>query len=122
MKIMPHVLFTAHMHKSMIISMDPLTRDVRPVNRVKPSTPIQTLTLGVSDLYEIIVPTCSYRMGVKDMGYGLAVIGNNLFQLIPLNCFFLFDIFQKKTCSGTRSSGRPNVSPNSSPTWQSFFS
>lgn len=25
---------------------------------------------------EIIVPTCSYRMGSKDMGYGVLTIGN----------------------------------------------
>ena len=24
---------------------------------------------------EILVPTCSYRMGVADMGYGVAIIG-----------------------------------------------
>ena len=27
-------------------------------------------------LHEIAVPTCSYRMGKEDVGYGAAVIGN----------------------------------------------
>ena len=28
-------------------------------------------------LHEIVIPTCSYRMGVPDMGYGFAVLGIN---------------------------------------------
>ena len=28
-----------------------------------------------NELHEIIVPTCNYRMGVPNMGYGAAVIG-----------------------------------------------
>ena len=37
---------------------------------------IYTLNLGVfSLLHEIVVPTCSYRMGVDNMGYGAALIG-----------------------------------------------
>lgn len=27
------------------------------------------------ELLEIVIPTCSYRMGVSDIGYGFAVIG-----------------------------------------------
>lgn len=29
----------------------------------------------VANYLEIIVPTCSYRMGVKMIGFGMAVIG-----------------------------------------------
>ena len=31
-----------------------------------------------NELHEIVVPTCSYRMGVPNMGYGAAVIGKCL--------------------------------------------
>lgn len=27
---------------------------------------------------EIVVPTCSYRMGVAEMGFGVTLIGNSL--------------------------------------------
>lgn len=38
------------------------------------------LTFNLSDvlhLYELVIPTCSYRMGVPSMGYGAAVISKN---------------------------------------------
>lgn len=37
-----------------------------------------TVKLDLNDetvLYEITIPTCSYRMGVPDMGFGTAVVG-----------------------------------------------
>jgi hypothetical protein len=37
-----------------------------------------TLTIDINDsskLYEITIPTCSYRMGVPQMGFGAAVVG-----------------------------------------------
>ena len=30
---------------------------------------------GQYSLSEIAVPTCSYRMGEKNMGYGVAIVG-----------------------------------------------
>lgn len=33
------------------------------------------LTLNREMLHEIVVPTCSYRMGVRDMAYGVLRIG-----------------------------------------------
>ena len=33
---------------------------------------------GQYSLNEIAVPTCSYRMGEKNMGFGVAVIGENI--------------------------------------------
>jgi len=40
---------------------------------------IHTMNLKDSSvLYEVVIPTCSYRMGVPRMGYGSAVLGKNL--------------------------------------------
>lgn len=39
--------------------------------------PKSTLSLAFNDesLYEVYVPTCSYRMGTSYIGYGAAVLG-----------------------------------------------
>lgn len=75
-KMQPHLLFTAHEHKSMIISTDAIQRGDRHIVPVTPNdNKIHTNTLGAINMFEIIVPTCSYRMGVSKIGYGLAVIG-----------------------------------------------
>lgn len=29
------------------------------------------------EIYELSIPTCSYRMGVKNMGFGVLTIGNS---------------------------------------------
>ena len=31
-------------------------------------------------VYELSIPTCSYRMGVPDMGYGVLTISNSSFK------------------------------------------
>lgn len=71
----PHLLFTAHEHKSMIISTDALVRTDR---QIVPLTPednkIYKYDLGIDNMYEIVVPTCSYRMGTSKIGYGFAVV------------------------------------------------
>jgi len=44
-----------------------------------------TLTIDFNDsskLYEITIPTCSYRMGVPQMGYGAAVVGKCSVQAV----------------------------------------
>lgn len=63
----------------MIVSTDALLqqdRHIVPVTR--DNNIIFTFSLGVSDLYEILVPTCSYRMGTDKIGYGYAVIGKKI--------------------------------------------
>lgn len=42
-------------------------------------------------VYEIGVPTCSYRMGVKDMGFGAIELCKNL--IIHFNYFLWFSLF-----------------------------
>lgn len=79
-KMQPHILFTAHEHKSMIVSIDAIARSDRHIVPVTPKdNNIHSYDLGSSDMIEIIVPTCSYRMGVNKIGYGFAVIGSVFF-------------------------------------------
>lgn len=40
---------------------------------------------------ELVVPTCSYRMGVEDIGYGVAVIG--------MVCKFIYCRFENCFCN-----------------------
>lgn len=77
-KMLPHIFFTGHEHKSMIISTDGLLRQDYQITPVTPdNTQVYEFTLGVTDMYEIMIPTCSYRMGTNKIGYGFAVIENN---------------------------------------------
>ncbi|KAL1516876.1 hypothetical protein ABEB36_000714 [Hypothenemus hampei] len=77
-KMMPHVLFTAHEHKSMIISTDALLhKDYHIIPVTQEKGQIYEYTLGIQNMYEILIPTCSYRMGTNVIGYGFAIIENN---------------------------------------------
>ncbi|KAJ8972403.1 hypothetical protein NQ317_010326 [Molorchus minor] len=82
-KMMPHVLFTAHEHKSMIISTDALLRqDFHIVPVTSDNNQVFEYTLGVTDMYEILIPTCSYRMGTTKIGYGYAILGKSRSLLV----------------------------------------
>lgn len=75
----PHVLFTAHNHKSMIVSTNDQYRNDRLITPItEDNNRIYQYFLGLSELYEILVPTCSYRMGTTKIGYGFAVLGISL--------------------------------------------
>ncbi|CAH1106521.1 unnamed protein product [Psylliodes chrysocephalus] len=77
-KMMPHVLFTAHEHKSMIINTDAHLRQDIHLTQVTPENhEIFEYSLGTKDIYEFLIPTASYRMGTNKIGYGYAVIENN---------------------------------------------
>ncbi|XP_067011180.2 uncharacterized protein Mppe [Anabrus simplex] len=72
----PHVIFSAHDHKSLhtsvesdIFNKDQVFQTLMPENG-----PWWHFQLGRGIIHEVMVPTCSYRMGVPDMGYGVAVI------------------------------------------------
>lgn len=83
--MLPHLLFTAHEHKSMIISTDALLRrefQIVPVTR--DNNQVFEYTLGTTDMYEILIPTCSYRMGTTKIGYGYAVMGKYLNLVIKM--------------------------------------
>ncbi|KAF7283020.1 hypothetical protein GWI33_001577 [Rhynchophorus ferrugineus] len=77
-KMQPHLLFTAHEHKSMIINTDALLRQDYHITPITPDNiQVYEYSLGITDLYEIMIPTSSYRMGTKSIGYGFAVIENS---------------------------------------------
>lgn len=75
-KLQPHLLFTAHEHKAMVISTDALLRQDRQIVPIRlDNNGVFSYSLGDTDMYEILVPTCSYRMGTSKIGYGFAIIG-----------------------------------------------
>lgn len=80
--LQPHVIFSGHLHRSMFIKKSQIYTEFAK------TTP---LNVGEKDRYlvhefdlretmdrqshlEILVPTSSYRMGERNMGYGLALI------------------------------------------------
>ncbi|XP_058055447.1 uncharacterized protein LOC131206876 [Anopheles bellator] len=78
----PNVIFSAHLHVSQYarthrnrlksVSYQPLSQDKKTAYKVHSFD--LSYHQDTQELLEIIVPTCSYRMGVPDIGYGYAVI------------------------------------------------
>ncbi|XP_014223873.1 cell division control protein 1 [Trichogramma pretiosum] len=74
-ELSPQIIFTAHDHKAMHMSLDTATDQLSDVWVLPPhQTPLYQLRLDMGDVHELQIPTCSYRMGTKNMGYGLAYI------------------------------------------------
>lgn len=81
-RLKPNVIFSGHLHASRFVRIhrkhmraatyQPLSADKKTANKV------HTFDLryhqDTQELLEIVIPTCSYRMGVPDIGYGFAVI------------------------------------------------
>lgn len=71
----PNIFFSAHLHTSHLVTCfneSGKSHEVMAELGVIPGA----LRLNITQpgfLYEVIVPTCSYRMGVPDMGFGMAV-------------------------------------------------
>jgi hypothetical protein len=68
----PRIVFTGHNHVANIIKWNGRHKVFEPI--------ADNITLNYSTInpdlyYEIQVPTCSYRMGSTQIGYGYAVIG-----------------------------------------------
>jgi hypothetical protein len=75
-QIRPHAIFSAHDHKSWHISADAETGEKGLAEMLSPSAgPMWQYQLNNEVVHELMVPTCSYRMGVEDMGFGAAAIG-----------------------------------------------
>ncbi|XP_074648729.1 metallophosphoesterase 1 homolog [Tubulanus polymorphus] len=78
----PAIIFTSHTHVSRLWTCPDCYRNHRPnsihlkVDRLT-SNKFQTFPVNNDDLKEIVVPTCSYRMGVPDMGYGFAIFNKS---------------------------------------------
>ncbi|XP_021198132.3 uncharacterized protein Mppe [Helicoverpa armigera] len=74
--INPKIFFCAHDHESKYVKQNKdLTHRVTTWFNIPKST--LTITFNDDTLYEIYVPTCSYRMGTNYIGYGAAVLENN---------------------------------------------
>ncbi|XP_011258011.1 uncharacterized protein LOC105252368 [Camponotus floridanus] len=74
-ELSPQVIFTAHEHKAMHVSLDTATDQLSEIWILPPyETPLYQLRMDVGDIHEVQIPTCSYRMGTPHMGYGLAYI------------------------------------------------
>jgi len=89
--LQPHLIVTAHTHLFKLY----LCKGCWPQESSANTNEIQSpwkgqavdvtniprpLSFNLSDvlqIHELVIPTCSYRMGVKNMGYGAAVISRN---------------------------------------------
>ncbi|XP_072937170.1 uncharacterized protein Mppe [Epargyreus clarus] len=74
--IHPNIYFCAHDHESKYMkqSKDFMSKQTYPFQY---GSPMLNLVADEDWLYEIYVPTCSYRMGTDKMGYGAAVLENH---------------------------------------------
>ncbi|KAK9506070.1 hypothetical protein O3M35_008072 [Rhynocoris fuscipes] len=75
----PQLIFSAHDHKSIHFVGDLKTGETTFIEVLESNThnndiPSWRFQNGEMITNEIIVPTCSYRMGVQKIGYGLALI------------------------------------------------
>ncbi|XP_014369025.2 metallophosphoesterase 1 [Papilio machaon] len=73
--IQPNIYFCAHEHKSKYVVKDKELRNIAG-HALRLDDDILTVHRD-GDLYEIYVPTCSYRMGTNRIGYGAAIVENN---------------------------------------------
>ncbi|XP_034936354.1 uncharacterized protein C630.12 isoform X2 [Chelonus insularis] len=76
-ELSPQIIFTAHDHKAMHISLDSVVDQLSSIRIFKPNeNQFYNFRLDINDIHEFKIPTCSYRMGTRHMGYGLAHINN----------------------------------------------
>ena len=79
-KLKPHFIFSAHDHRFAMATTryEPfhISFNISEDKDIKNSLKIQKY-LNDAECIEIIWPTCSYRMGETDVGYGVVSIGNN---------------------------------------------
>ncbi|BFZ17415.1 hypothetical protein BsWGS_20454 [Bradybaena similaris] len=81
----PNILLSGHWHLSQMLSCDTCLSDDEDMNNwpyyqrdmANTNAYIDLDFTNLIALSEIMVPTCSYRMGVPKMGYGVAVINKS---------------------------------------------
>lgn len=80
--IRPQIIFSAHLHESAkMYNTQTLTRTNIQHQYLLAEHKKDEIDLTDREIvWEIMVPTCSYRMGVKNIGYGVAVIGEFFFD------------------------------------------
>lgn len=73
--IQPHLIFSAHEHISMHIVADRYTHvSMSTIPTFNEQGILQRINLTDDCTHEILVPTCSYRMGTEKIGYGAVVL------------------------------------------------
>ncbi|XP_045464730.1 uncharacterized protein C630.12 isoform X2 [Harmonia axyridis] len=83
--LQPQVIFAGHKHRAMIINTNAFLRQDRHIVPITPEdNKVFKFSLGSTDMYEILVPTCSYRMGTDKIGFGYAIIENDELQYTVL--------------------------------------
>lgn len=83
--VRPSVVFSAHDHRGYLFTADKETRKpVKELEKFSRSSDPSPFTLQTKDgtkpsrrVWEVVVPTCSYRMGVPEMAFGLAVVDSS---------------------------------------------
>ena len=80
-RLKPHLIFSAHDHRGLDFSTSkiksgPSTHRVGNITFFTQEDEESLITLSSSDdlIHEIIVPTSNYRMGVREMAFGLGVV------------------------------------------------
>ncbi|CAG9784138.1 unnamed protein product [Diatraea saccharalis] len=72
----PNIFFCAHEHESKYVKQNKdLTH--RNTHNFGYGEGILNISLNEDNLYEIYVPTCSYRMGTSKIGFGAAIFNDN---------------------------------------------
>lgn len=71
----PDVIFSAHSHISRLITYPDQTAESFADNRIIAIDLKHNRGGNRRNFIEIMVPTSSYRMGVKNIGHGFAIIG-----------------------------------------------
>ncbi|CAH1644652.1 unnamed protein product [Spodoptera littoralis] len=74
--INPNIFFCAHDHESKYVKQNKNLGHRKTVWLNGPN-PTLNISFDEESLYEVFVPTCSYRMGTSSIGYGAAVLENN---------------------------------------------
>lgn len=74
--INPNIFFCAHDHESKYVKQNKKLGQ-RQLVWLNGPTPTLNISFEQETLYEVYVPTCSYRMGTDYIGYGAAVLENN---------------------------------------------
>lgn len=82
-RLHPKLVFSAHWHKAELFTCDDCLRDDEyswAVSRQDMSfidTFLKIDMSGEHSMFELAVPTCSYRMGVVNIGYMVAILGDD---------------------------------------------
>lgn len=70
----PDLIFSGHEHRSNHFVGNRSTGEFIEVEKLAARGYLWKFDLNSEYLHEIMIPTCSYRMGMADMGYGAAII------------------------------------------------